>query len=883
MRKFEFTCMKYLVFTLICGSAIAISGCSGSTHLQQFFQDTVVTAIKDRGNRNKYYVKKFRDIGALSESQAAECMSTIDKKVQFYANDKDNYTKLMSNLLPAVSHFTYLAMGDVDELKCHDGSDAGAADITLKWRGKEYTMETGEGPSDKIRCSRGVGKDSKNATLSELHLSSFSAGNYVAASEYPSEDTGERHTVDVDSLGDVNPIQFFSDINKKNSPAHAINEAVHAQVYVLKPNIIEGKGTNSIDGVMELINQAMSQDVEEQVGMLNNYFIPAYEKEAGNKEECKEGGKEGEGKEADDKTYPIYLLDGEYALGGKADNIEDYNLIITDRPSSGASEKRLGYDMSVAQSFGEEVVDDMIRLRFTEFNEDALSKLTELTACDAYFLARDPNSGWKAYYMVYPIEVIKSMTDNNDGTVNIDTEPSGLGINLKTGKYVKFKGEEDGEWDYTSYTEVPNNENYYLALNSTQNNNTEGIAPLVLSGYETNCEIPQILPNSKHKSNPPKVTTARIILSDYLEGTFAPGFVDDETVVAFGRKIRLRMGVDYWHENDADQVDWYTSTGKEVKNNTQLTYSKKESDGVAYYVDKEGNKIETLEPLKITDFAHKSDLLQEPYTMKTIKPIEMKENSVIPSTGESKQTATNIGKEYTDGTILPTLMFPGKDIGTIDYENDDETKQRMYAIVTRFGLFDNALFSNWINSQSQTASLLWWNQYLSDNSLQYDVGQDHVLSYLEDNYSYEISQSGIVILDLDTISKIQKQYDNESNYERTSWIRTFFMMLGWFIVVYSSLLMLAWVIDANLDIGVKLLEKLTLGNWVAVKYEEDIPYKNTNDQTFLDSKKMFIRAAIMIAIGIFLINVNIFNVVLVLIDIFGRAATKIEEVINGSI
>ena len=106
------------------------------------------------------------------------------------------------------------------------------------------------------------------------------------------------------------------------------------------------------------------------------------------------------------------------------------------------------------------------------------------------------------------------------------------------------------------------------------------------------------------------------------------------------------------------------------------------------------------------------------------------------------------------------------------------------------------------------------------------------------------------------------------------------MILGWFVVVYSSLLMLAWVIDANLDIGVKLLEKLTLGNWVAVKYEEDIPYKNTNDQTFLDSKKMFIRAAIMIAIGIFLINVNIFNVVLVLIDIFGRAATKIEEVIN---
>ena len=93
--------------------------------------------------------------------------------------------------------------------------------------------------------------------------------------------------------------------------------------------------------------------------------------------------------------------------------------------------------------------------------------------------------------------------------------------------------------------------------------------------------------------------------------------------------------------------------------------------------------------------------------------------------------------------------------------------------------------------------------------------------------------------------------------------------------------MLCWVIDANLDIGVKLLDKVTFGNWVAVKYEEDIPYRNTNDQTFLDQKKMFVRAIILITLGIILINVNIFNVVLTLIELFGKAASKIEEVIQG--
>lgn len=866
MKRLKFTAVKYVTLAFTCASVLIICGCGGSTHLQQFFQQDVIDFIKDRGDKNKEYVDKFQKIGALSESQAAQCTSTIDSKVQFYTNDVENYSKLMSDLIPAVSHFKYLAMGDVHKLHGHDDSDNGLGDFTLVYRtdGEYHYVDSTLGPvSGVIDCVHGTGKDSKNPSRTDLHLSSFSAGNYVAASEYPDEDTGGAHTVNVDDIADVNPIQFFADLDKKNSPAHALNEAVHAQVYILKPNIIEGAGSNSIDGVIELVEQAASMDVKEQVGMLNNYFIPAYEKGA------------------DGKTYPIYLLDGDYAYGGKADGIENYNLIITDRPSSGSSEHRLGYDMSIPQDFGDETVDDMIRLRFTEFNEDALDKLDELTECEAYLLAKDPNSGWKAYYMIYPVETIKSMTDNKDGTVDIQTEPSGLGINLKTKKFVKFEGEEQGEWDYTSYTEVPNNENYYLALNSTQNNNTDGIAPLSLSGYATDYEIKQILPNSKHDGNPPKVVTARIILSDYLEGTFAPGFVDDENIVAFGRKIRFRMGVDYWHENDADQIEWYTSNGKEVKNNTQLTYSKTESDGIAYYVDIEGNKIETLEPLKITDFAHRPDLILEPYKMKTLKPVEMKGDAKIKGTGEDKKTATNIDREYTEGTISPTLMFPGKYVATIDYENDNEDKQRMYVIITRFGLFDNSLFSNWINSQSQTASLLWWNQYLSDNSFQYDVSQDHVLSYLEDKYAYELSQSGIVILDLETVAKIQEKYDVEANNERTSWIRTFFMLVGWGVVVYSAVLMLAWVIDANLDIGVKLLEKLTMGNWVAVKYEEDIPYKNTNDQTFLDSKKMFIRAAIMIAIGIFLINVNIFNVVLVLIDIFGRAAAKIEDVIQG--
>ena len=275
------------------------------------------------------------------------------------------------------------------------------------------------------------------------------------------------------------------------------------------------------------------------------------------------------------------------------------------------------------------------------------------------------------------------------------------------------------------------------------------------------------------------------------------------------------------------------------------------------------------------------------HTMRTIRDIEEdlngKDSIVIQKTqkdGED-ETAGNIAQIHTSLAIQPTGMFPGKYVGTVDYKNDSKEKQRMYYITTKFGLFDNALFSNWVNSSSQTASLSWWNTYLGENSFSYDVATEKIISIVSDKYPYQLSQNGIVILDLETVATIQEMYDDEAGLETTSKLRTLFIMIGWGIISYSVIIMLCWVIDANLDIGVKLLDKVTFGNWVAVKYEEDIPYRNTNDQTFLDQKKMFVRAIILITLGIILINVNIFNVVLTLIELFGKAASKIEEVIQG--
>lgn len=889
-KKFKFIKVRYTLFLVLCISVSIICGCGGTTHLVHFFQDDVIKAIKDRGAKNIEYASKFYEIGAISDSQETECIKQINKSVEFFINDSSDYSKLMSDLLPAVSFYRYLAMGDVTFLRCSDDSEGGMGDITLKydnWKvsGLCYLRYDGKDGHPDVRCTKATGKDSSNPSVDELqdlHLSSFSAGNYIAASEYPDDDTGSAHTKNVDEGGSVNPIQFFSNVDKKGSPAYEINQSVHAQVFILKPNILDVANTNSIDGVIELINAAISKDPKIQATELQSYFTEAYECERDSNGNPIEGG----------ETYPIFLIDEKDSYGGEADDVEDYNIITTSKENPDGSHSELGYDMSVDQDFGEEIVEDMIRLRFTEFNEKALDKLKELTDCDAYYLCKDSKGGWKAFYMVYPIEVIDRMEENplNKEEVNITTKKSGLGINLKTGEYVKYKYDAATDtYKYDEYEPVPNNDKYYMALKAAQNNNADGVAPLIINGYSTDYAIKQFLPNDTHKKQAPTVTVGRIVMSDYLEGTFSPGFVTNEPVVVFGRKIRFNMENNLWRETK-DEVNWYTSTGVKKYKQTQLVYNKNTSkEGIAYYVDAEGNKIDTLDGLKITDFAHAPDLQtnKSSHTMRTIRDIEEdlngKDSIVIKKTqkdGED-ETAGNIAQIHTSLAIQPTGMFPGKYVGTVDYKNDSKEKQRMYYITTKFGLFDNALFSNWVNSQSQTASLNWWNTYLGENSFSYDVATEKIISIVADKYPYQLSQNGIVILDLETVATIQDMYNKEAGLETTSKLRTLFIMLGWGIISYSVIIMLCWVIDANLDIGVKLLDKVTFGNWVAVKYEEDIPYRNTNDQTFLDQKKMFVRAIILITLGIILINVNIFNVVLTLIELFGKAASKIEEVIQG--
>lgn len=236
----------------------------------------------------------------------------------------------------------------------------------------------------------------------------------------------------------------------------------------------------------------------------------------------------------------------------------------------------------------------------------------------------------------------------------------------------------------------------------------------------------------------------------------------------------------------------------------------------------------------------------------------------------------------TDVTSIKVSMgFPSKYIGSIDLNNTSAEVQRFYCVITTKAMFDSALYSDWINSTASKESLTWWNGYLADHGYDYTIGADEISAYVQTNYKYELSQQGAIILDLDTINKIQEIYDDEDADSRSSLIRTIFVVLGIFLIAYAMILMLCWVIDTNVDLGFSLTNKVTLGHWIAIQYDEELPSYNNEDHCYVDGKHMLIKCLIMVAVAIVVIRVDASEIILVLVNTFGKIASYVEDMIRG--
>lgn len=149
------------------------------------------------------------------------------------------------------------------------------------------------------------------------------------------------------------------------------------------------------------------------------------------------------------------------------------------------------------------------------------------------------------------------------------------------------------------------------------------------------------------------------------------------------------------------------------------------------------------------------------------------------------------------------------------------------------------------------------------------------------NYTFELNQQGIIILDLETIAKIQEEYNeiDDTNYVKN--IRTIFVIIGWLLIALSVITIAAWAVDVNIDIGLNILEKITFGHWVAIKYDDELPPVDYSGKSYITFKSVIIRAIIMILIGIVLITVPVTNIAVKLIELFGGIADLLSKLFTG--
>lgn len=868
--------LLFLFMTTI--GTLVVTGCGSS--LTTYFTSDFPKALEERGQQNKDIAKELLDAGFIDKTMYTNLCNQIDSEVN-NIKDKciiaDEKTALNNDAVKALSSAVSAVVPRHPEYVEYEDNNGNSERI--------YSKKLKGGLSSKVKTSI---KKIGNASLSYFVASNYIVGQHLGTDVYHEKEAGKKYRVSTcTTLNGVEPINFFggqSDIEE------ALNARFRADMYVLDANAISTSG-KSVDEVFAAIKAAVEKD---DISGVTHYFK----------------------KLEDSNGKAVTLMPEDFNLIG------DSKINLDEKNNLNENISQPGYDLVMKQTllyhrkdidckdktgdkWGECDKSDhaetrevaVMSVRFTEFDKEAFDTLKETISLNSgayYFenLNSTQSSGGRTtrcYVLTYPISVIDSFElDESTGNVTARfNDDSGMAVSIQSGKLVSYRYNTNGT-SFTNICQEVTTSDPYLTMNFDANAGDEK-SSLVCDGYRL-YTIDFI--NSKGEPDDKPIIVPRIILRDYLEATWAPGSTEyDETMVVFGRKIRFRTDSMFWIPDGTVEYN------KKTYSNNTLCYNTNNKDWCASFINVDGEEVGSLTKLYITDFCDIMSLCvgtegESDTSNKWEKYIvaHFSEKGVAVSNKECAADRDDLTptqdklKATTDVTeIKLTVSFPGLYIGHDDIYNTGAEVQRFYCVATTKGMFNSALYSDWINSTSSKESLTWWNGYLADHGYKYTIGANDVSEYLKNNYSYELSQDGAIILDLDTIHDIQEIFDEEAADDRASLIRTIFVVLGIFLIAYSMALMLCWVIDTNVDLGLSLTNKLTFGHWVAIQYEEELPSYNNEEHSYVDGKHMLIRCLIMVAVAIVIIRVDASELILVLINTFGKIASYVENMIRGTV
>jgi hypothetical protein len=374
-----------------------------------------------------------------------------------------------------------------------------------------------------------------------------------------------------------------------------------------------------------------------------------------------------------------------------------------------------------------------------------------------------------------------------------------------------------------------------------------------------------------------------VFLMDYLELVYSPNTVGSDAFTAYGRKVRLDekyiLGstalsastgtVAYIVGEGATQSGWLSKTGYNALSMTDFL----DIDGI-YSNDASltaKGKTTTGEPNEVSSAVH------------LISAGASFEKAGTVRSGDAMSERSDILPQISAGkSVECTMMF-----GATSLDEADSTltpKTPLYGITLYGGLYERGLFSEWINA-SGNANLTKWGKTVSDLGYKsYAISNAVLTEKLKGNYAFELNQSGIgkLTLDLNAIVNINKANTEERRGGGIVFLRTSLLILGFVLTAYVSVLLAAWALDVNLDLGLNILEKVSFGHFVAVRSLDEMPDADPDSTTtYVDFRRLIFRCIAFAAVGIILITIDPVNLIVKLLGWLNFVISILGEKLFG--
>lgn len=676
--------------------------------------------------------------------------------------------------------------------------------------------------------------------------------------------------------------ESLSVVSEDSDAMKELRDNLEFEVYVLKkdPRGL-GTGENSI-ATLDLISNAVKQASENKTSAgskgLDAYFVST-------------GKKVWDLSDPENKITRDTYDNPEWSPGNNltSSNVMGYNYIGVKVTTND--------DGTRTQDFGVEAV-------LHEFNVDAIDRLlgSDGVNKDKYVII-----GNRCYLMEYPVYYVSGFKqEGNNFTATY--EKSDMRINILTKQMMDSQGR---------VCTPGNNEGIYSVVGGTSEQYTDlGQASFIVDGLVGEEPKDGYLPEGATIEN--KDLFGRVVLRDYLELSYMPGVVDGESLVAVGRRMRLTkfkgegdqaigLFIDRQGNKTENSMDIMITdvmdvaqgipNGEKYKLNIKesKTDDSSDSNGDISSSTEESNSNESS--TSVNGVGVSQDRLLNEKLVSEIKCTTIFPGSIVAtsdsiddltflgndSSGKEDSDSSSENTEDTDDTEN-TEGTEGTETGATSTGDVPKIKQFFYAMALDIDPFQSNMFSGWINNTDTDApggSLDWWNKWLRESSYIYQVDRDKLLRFLTGNYAFEMNSNDYIVLDIPTISAIQKEYDLQDKESASSWITTIFTILGFLVISYSVVMLGAWVYDTNVVAGPRLLGFISGGKWEAITDTDELPNMDKDGKHYMTFSKVLKSAVVLIGMGILLIFVDIVSIVDILVVTFGKIAEIFSNILKG--